>query len=278
MAITRQETRLNRPIAAALRRAERPRPRLPRWLSAGLPSLAAVGLLLIIWELATALGWASPFVLPAPGTVFADLFEILGDGTLASNVAATVEEAGLGLGIAALVALPCGYAVAHITMLERFVSPLIAASQAVPAVAIAPLLVTSLGNGIELKVAVCAVIVVFPLVVNAVTAFRGVQREYLEVARVFGVPQWETILRVELPLAAPVLLAGLKLAVTLSLTGAIVGEFVASDQGLGFLLNFYRDNQLQAYAFATLIVLVAIGIAAYSFISFLERKVATWQG
>jgi NitT/TauT family transport system permease protein len=189
-----------------------------------------------------------------------------------------LQEAGLGLAIAAAIALPCGYIIAHVRLLEQFVAPLIAASQAVPAVAVAPLLVTSLGNGIQLKVVVCAVIVVFPLLVNAVTAFRGVPREYLEVARVFGVPRWETIARVEVPLAAPVLLAGIKLGVTLSLTGAIVGEFVASDQGLGFLLNFYRDSQLQPYAFATLVVLMIIGIAAYSFLSFLERKVAEWQG
>jgi NitT/TauT family transport system permease protein len=216
--------------------------------------------------------------LPAPAVVLADLWEIVADGTIASNAVVTLQEAGLGLLIAAAVALPCGYVIAHVRVLERFVAPLIAASQAVPAVAVAPLLVTSIGNGVELKVVVCAIIVVFPLLVNAVTAFRGVPHEYLEVARVFGVPRWETIARVEAPLAAPVLLAGFKLAVTLSLTGAIVGEFVASGQGLGFLLNFYRDNQLQPYAFATLVVLMAIGIAAYSCISYLERKVAGWQG
>jgi NitT/TauT family transport system permease protein len=276
MAVTPQERRVPWQFAGAA-----PHTRhwhLPGRLRAGLSSLAAIVLLLAVWELATALGWASQYVLPAPAIVLADLWEIVADGTITSNAAVTLQEAGLGLLIAAAVALPCGYVIAHVRFLEQFVAPLIAASQAVPAVAVAPLLVTSIGNGVELKVVVCAIIVVFPLLVNAVTAFRGVPREYLEVARVFGVPRWETIARVEAPLAAPVLLAGVKLAVTLSLTGAIVGEFVASGQGLGFLLNFYRDNQLQPYAFATLVVLMAIGIAAYSCISFLERKVAGWQG
>ena len=276
MAVTPQERRVPWQFAGAA-----PHTRhwhLPGRLRAGLSSLAAIVLLLAVWELATALGWASQYVLPAPAIVLADLWEIVADGTITSNAAVTLQEAGLGLLIAAAVALPCGYVIAHVRLLEQFVAPLIAASQGVPAVAVAPLLVTSIGNGVELKVVVCAIIVVFPLLVNAVTAFRGVPREYLEVARVFGVPRWETIARVEAPLAAPVLLAGVKLAVTLSLTGAIVGEFVASGQGLGFLLNFYRDNQLQPYAFATLVVLMAIGIAAYSCISFLERKVAGWQG
>lgn len=277
MAVTPQERRVPWQFAGAAPHQKR-HWHLPGGLHAGLSSLAAIVLLLAVWELATALGWASQYVLPAPAIVLADLWEIVADGTIVSNTAVTLQEAGLGLLIAAAVALPCGYVIAHVRMLEQFVAPLVAASQAIPAVAVAPLLVTSIGNGVELKVVVCAIIVVFPLLVNAVTAFRGVPREYLEVARVFGVPRWETIARVEAPLAAPVLLAGVKLAVTLSLTGAIVGEFVASDQGLGFLLNFYRDNQLQPYAFATLVVLMVIGIAAYSCISFLERKVARWQG
>jgi NitT/TauT family transport system permease protein len=125
---------------------------------------------------------------------------------------------------------------------------------------------------------VCAVIVVFPLLVSTVTGIRSVAKEYLEVAHVFGAPWWEQVLRVEVPLAAPVLLSGIKLGITLALTGAVVGEFVASDQGLGYLLTFARQNFDTPLLYATLLVLAAIGIALYSFISFLERIVAQWQG
>ena len=242
------------------------------------PGLSALLLVLLAWEAAVRSGVTASYILPTPLSVLSSLGSLLRDGTLTTNALVTLEEAGGGLGIALVLALPMGYLVAHVKTLERLLSPLLAASQAIPAVAVAPLLVTGLGTGIELKVVVCAVIVIFPLMVNAITAFRGVAREYLEVARVFGVPAWERILRVELPLAAPVLLAGLKVGLTLSLTGAIVGEFVAADQGLGFLLNYYHESFNAQAAFATLVVLAVVAISLYSFVSLLERMVTRWQG
>jgi NitT/TauT family transport system permease protein len=238
---------------------------------------AAVAALLGIWQALAVSGKYPAFVLPTPWSVLQRLGGALLDGTLLSNAAVTLQEAGLGFGLALLIALPLGYILAHTPLLERFLAPVIAASQAVPAVAVAPLLLLWLGNGQAPKVAVCAVIVVFPLLVTCVVGIRGVAREYLEVAKVFGVPRWEQIVRVELPLAAPVVLGGMKLGLTLSLTGAVVGEFVASDQGLGYLLTFARENLDTTLLYATLIVLGAAGIALYSFVSFLERIVAAWQ-
>lgn len=203
---------------------------------------------------------------------------MLRDGTLTTAAAVTLEEAMGGLAIAIVIALPLGYALARVPSLEQFFSPLLAASQAIPVIAVAPLLVLWLDTGLVLKVTVSAVIVMFPLLVNSVVGIRGVPREYIEVAKVFGAPWWERVFRVELPLAAPVLLAGIKLGVALSLTGAIVGEFVAADQGLGFLLNYYRENLYTAELFATLILLAAIGIALFSVVTYFERIVARWQG
>lgn len=240
--------------------------------------LITVSLLVLIWQLVAASGKYPAFILPLPLSVLQRLVSAIADGTMLTNGGVTLQEAGLGLLLAALIAFPTGYVLAHAPLLERFMTPLIAASQAVPAVAVAPLLLLWLGNGIVPKVAVCAVIVVFPLLVNTIVGVRGVPREYLEVAKVFGAPRWEQIARVELPLAAPVLLGGVKLAITLSLTGAVVGEFVASDQGLGFLLTFSRENLDTPLLYATLLVLGALGIALYSCITYLERVVASWHG
>lgn len=264
--------------AVRMRTARGPRAgRHPTWLRLTTP-LSPIILIGIVWQLIAASGRYPTFILPAPGAVFSRLIEATQDGTIPSNTWATLQEAGIGFALAALVAFPLGYWLAHAPLLERFFSPLIAASQAVPAVAVAPLLLLWLGNGIMPKVAVCAVIVLFPLLVSTVTGVRGVGKEYLEVARVFGAPRWEQVLRVEAPLAAPVLLSGVKLGLTLSLTGAVVGEFVASDQGLGYLLTFARENLDTPLLFATLLVLAALGIALYSLIGMLERMVARWQG
>jgi NitT/TauT family transport system permease protein len=262
-------------IGAAGRRA----PISPRQQggTAVLAPVLTVVVIVAAWQALAASGKYPAFVLPAPWTVLQRLGGATLDGTLPSNAAVTLQEAGLGFLVALAVALPAGYILAHAPLLERFLAPVIAASQAVPAVAVAPLLLLWLGNGQTPKVAVCAVIVVFPLLVTCVVGIRSVAREYLEVAKVFGVPRWEQILRVELPLAAPVLLGGVKLGLTLSMTGAVVGEFVASDQGLGYLLTFARENLDTPLLYATLIVLGAAGIALYSFVSFLERIVAGWQ-
>jgi NitT/TauT family transport system permease protein len=243
-----------------------------------LAPLSSLALLVVVWQVVATSGRYPAFILPTPGAVCSRLIEAIGDGTIPSNTWATLQEGGIGFALAALLALPLGYMLAHAPLLERFFAPIIAASQAVPAVAVAPLLLLWLGNGIMPKVAVCAVIVVFPLLVSTVTGVRGVAKEYLEVARVFGAPRWEQVLRVELPLAAPVLLSGVKLGLTLALTGAVVGEFVASDQGLGYLLTFARQNLDTPLLFATLLVLAALGITLYSLVSMLERIVARWQG
>ena len=273
MAIARHTARHTGPLSARAGQAARP----GRLLSAVSPALSIV-LVVVAWDLLVRLGHYQQFILPGPGVVFSRMRDLIADGTLPTNAAVTMEEALFGFLIAALIALPLGYVLAHAPAVERFLAPLIAASQAVPAVAVAPLLVLWLDTGILPKVAVSAVIVVFPLLVNTITGIRGVPREYIEVARVFGAPLWEQIARVELPLAAPVLLGGVKLGLTLSLTGAVVGEFVASDQGLGFLLNVYRDNLDAPSLFAALLVLAALGVTLYSFISLLERIVAKWQG
>ena len=246
-----------------------------------LSSVATVlsGLLaLLVWDLVVRLGRYPEFILPGPGSVFSRMRELLADGTLQSNALVTIEEAGIGFGIALAIALPLGYCLAHAPIVERFFAPVIAASQAVPAIALAPLLYLWLSNGLWPKIAVSTVVVIFPLLVNSITGIRGVGKEYLEVARVFGAPWWEQVLRVELPLAAPVLLGGAKLGLTLSMTGAVVGEFLGADQGLGFLLNYYRDNQDTPALFAILFTLGVIGVSLYSFVSFLERIASRWQG
>lgn len=240
--------------------------------------LSTIALLLAVWEFTVQTGRYRSFILPAPLDVFHRLLDATVDGTLPSNAGTTLGEAGAGFALAALIAFPLGYALAHTPLLERFFAPLIAASQAVPAVAVAPLLLLWFGNGLTPKVVVCAVIVVFPLLVSTMTGIRGIAREYLEVARVFGVPLWERILRVEIPLAAPVILSGVKVALALALTGAVVGEFVASDSGLGYLLTFTRFNLDTPLLYATLGLLAAIGVALFLFVSLLERVVSRWQG
>ncbi|HVA93238.1 MAG TPA: ABC transporter permease [Chloroflexota bacterium] len=251
--------------------------RARRAVTSVLSPVLTAAIVLLGWELIIRIGKYQVFVLPRPGQVWTRARELLADGTLVTNAWTTLQEAGIGFAIAFVIALPLGYLLAHVPVLERLVAPIIAASQAVPIIALAPLLYLWLSNGMMPKIAASALVVVFPLLVTTITGIRGVPKEYHEVARVFGAYWWERVFLVEAPLAAPVLLGGIKLGFTLSLTGAVVGEFLGADQGLGFLLNYYQENLDTPALFATLLTLGVIGITLYSFVSLLERMVSTWQ-
>ena len=251
-----------------------PRP----WLVGVLGPVITVLAIVLLWEVVRRVGAYPAFILPSPLAVATRLGEIAADGTLWRNTQVTVSEAGLGFGLALLAALMLGYPLARVPALEIVATPLIAASQAVPAVAIAPLLVLWLGTGLAPKVVIAAVIVFFPLLVATITGLRGVERSLLEAARVFGATRRQIFWYVEVPLAAPALLGGLKLGLTLALTGAVVGEFVASDSGLGYLINWAREGSFDtSLLFAALIVLMALSTILYGAVSIAERILLQWR-
>lgn len=255
-----------------------PQPRSTRglWLTmcAGLTFLV---LIYGLWE-GLSLSHSIPaFILPSPLQVWTEFGTQLSAGALQSNTFTTLQEAFAGFAIAALIGGIGGYICAHLPLLNAFASPFIAASQAVPVVAVAPLIILTVGTGLLPKVLICAVIVFFPLLINTITALRGVDRDLHDVARVFGASRWQTIRYLELPVAAPGLLSGIKLSLTLSITGAVVGEFVASDSGLGFMINDARANYDPAGSYVALLTLAALSISLFALVSLLERIVLSWQ-
>lgn len=238
--------------------------------------LLFAGLIYAAWELASLSGAVSSVVLPTPLQVAQDFGVELSSGDLLTNVWVTMQEALGGFALAAIIAAVGGYAIARSRRLEILVAPSISASQAVPIVAIAPIIILLLGTGILPKVVICAVVVVFPLLITTVTGLRGVGRDYHDVARVFGASRLQTVWLVELPLAAPTLLSGVKLGLTLSIMGAVVGEFVASDTGLGFMINGSIGNFENATRYVAIITLAALGMALFALVTFVERMLLRW--
>lgn len=241
-------------------------------------SLSLFALLLYaVWEAATLTHAVQGNVLPTPLQVADEARAELASGVLLANTGTTLGEALGGFALGAAVAAVAGYATARLRALDLIVSPFIAAIQAVPAVAIAPLIIAFLGFGLWPKVLVCAVVVVFPLLITTITGLRGIERDYRDVARVFGASWLQTLRMVELPLAAPVLLSGLKLGVTLALVGAVVGEFVASDSGLGFMINASTASFQTAPRYVALLALALLSIILFGLVSLIERIVLRWQ-
>jgi NitT/TauT family transport system permease protein len=234
-------------------------------------------LALILWEAVTRLAGFPAFILPGPGLVWARFLQLVADGSLLRHTLVTLSEvlSGLALGVSAATAL--GYLLARSPVLERLLAPYIVASQSIPVVAIAPLLIIWFKTGMSSKVLICALIVFFPVLVNTVVGVRSVPDELLELMRSLQATRWQTVTRLEVPAALPVFLGGLRIGATLSVIGAVVGEFVGADRGLGFLVNLGRGQYDTALVFVAVFTLVVMALGLYGIVVFLEMKLLSWR-
>jgi NitT/TauT family transport system permease protein len=261
---------------------ERPRPshiaggltqlgRLP-----AVPTLLAIVIAVWIWQVAADHALAPAYVLPAPAKVFTAWRQILLNGALMRHVTATLSEALGGFAIALVVGTSVGYVLARSETMSRVLGPFIATTQAMPMIALAPLLVMWFGLGLSSKVIICALVVFFPILVNTVVGLRSIEREMTDAARSLGANTWQTLWYVEVPLALRPLLGGIRMGLTLAMTGAMVGEFVASDAGLGFLMVLSRTNFDAAMVFAASLSMAAISTLLYKSVGWLERALIDW--
>jgi NitT/TauT family transport system permease protein len=241
--------------------------------------LVALSLILAILAWGTiSTFWNFPAnILPPPDQVWSRLIGVLSDGSLARHTATTLLEVLLGLVLGVSVATVLGYLLAKSLPLERLLSPYVVASQAIPVVAIAPLLVIWFGPGLYSKVLICALIVFFPVLINTVVGLRSVPEDLRDLMRSFKATNWQTFRLLEVPAALPVLLGGLRIGATLAVIGAVVGEFIGADRGLGFLINVGRGTYDTALVFVAVFTLVALALTMYAFVILLERRFLSWQ-
>lgn len=246
-----------------------------RWVVLAGPLSLAVGLAL--WEAAARLSGLPAYILPGPGAVARRLGTVLADGWLLRHTAVTLGEVLGGLALGLVVATTLGYLIAKSPLLERVLTPYIVASQAVPIVAIAPLLVLWFGVGLRSKVLISALIVFFPLLINTVLGLRSVEPDLRDLMRSLRATRWQLLLKLEVPAALPVWLGGLRVGATLAVVGAVVGEFVGADRGLGFLINFGRGQYDTALVFVAAGTLVLLALALYGAVAALERVLLAWK-
>jgi len=220
-------------------------------------------LTLLLWTLLVRLGDYPTFILPGPDDVYKKLALVLSDGLLWRHARITLTEIGGGLALGLSAATVVGYGMAKSRALERFLAPYIVASQSIPIVALAPLLVIWFGTGRLSKVLVCALTIFFPMLVNTIVGVRSVDPDLAALMRSLKATRWQTFAMLEVPSALPMLLGGLKVSVTLSVIGAVVGEFVAADRGLGFLINVARGNFDTPLMFVALLTLVVMALLLY---------------
>ncbi|NOZ05981.1 MAG: ABC transporter permease [Chloroflexi bacterium] len=246
--------------------------RLEVWLV----PLVVVGFL-GLWEMV--IRWADypAFILPSPPRVYARFLSVLADGTLLHHTWVTATESVLGFALGFAVATILGYLLAKSPVAERLLSPYIVASQAIPIVALAPLLILWFGNGLTSKILVSALIVFFPILVNTIVGVRSVDPRWMDLMRSLTASRWQVLTKVEIPAALPVLFGGIKVGITLSVVGAVVGEFVGADQGLGFLVNLSRGLFDTPLMFVSIFTLVALALTLYTTVFFLEKTIIRWR-
>ncbi len=234
-------------------------------------------LILALWEGLTHWDTIPAFILPAPEKVWQRFLLALGDGSLMRNASATLLEVLAGLLVGVLLATLTGYLLAKSRLLENLLSPYLVASQAIPIVAIAPLLVIWFGPGLFSKILICALIVFFPVLVNTVVGVRAVPEHLRDLMRSMHATPLQMARYLEVPAALPVFLGGLRIGATLSVIGAVVGEFVGADRGLGFLINVGRGQFDTALVFVAVFALVAMALGLYGLVLLLEKRLLRWQ-
>jgi NitT/TauT family transport system permease protein len=234
--------------------------------------------LIAFWQLLVTIGGYDRFILPGPADVAKQLGLVISDGRLLKHTLHTVSEVVPGLFIGLLIAVPLGYLLAKSPLAERLISPYLIASQAIPIIALAPLLTIWIRSTYWSRVSVAVLVVFFPVTINIITGMRNVPIELYDLMHSLQASRWQIFRKLELPAAMPILLAGLKVGATLAVIGALVGEFVQpKSQGLGYLLVTARYQFKTDLVFVILLTLAVIALTMYGLVALLEKRLLRWQ-
>ncbi|TAM84878.1 MAG: ABC transporter permease [Candidimonas sp.] len=233
---------------------------------------------LLVWHLSILWLHVPGYILPAPASVGTTLVSMFTSGSVWPDMWYTLQSTLMGYVIGCAGAIVLGAILAESPTFEKFIYPFVIAIQAAPKVALAPLLLVWFGFGLASKVVLVVLICFFPLFVNTVIAFRQTDPELIDMCRAFSVSKRYVFLHVKIPAAANSIFAGLQIAVALALIGAVVGEFIASSRGLGYLIASATVNMNVSIMFAGIFVLSLLGIIGTQIVRLLHRWVVFWDG
>ena len=240
------------------------------------PPLVFLAILVGIWELALAVDYVSESILPHPKDIVVSFWELIRSDFVWDDIGATLWEAvagfflGSALGLA--LAIPSGLS----PIMRQMLGPYAVALQVTPRIAIAPLIIAWAGFGYNSKIWIAAIIAFFPVYINALTGILTVDEDAREMFRSLGASRWQTFLHLMVPGSLPVMFAGLKTAAGLALVGAVVGEFISAERGLGVLVQQFSSQLAIADAFAVILMLMLLGLLLYGVMEWLERTTVFW--
>jgi len=240
--------------------------------AAGTFSLIVV---LVLWEIVCRMFAIRPIMLPLPSAILAELGAEAGWYFEQSLYTLFTTLAGFLIAVVAGVLI--AVALVGSRLFERFLYPLIIGFNSVPKVALAPLFVVWMGTGAEPKIAIAFLIAVFAVIVDTVHGLRSVPSDIIDLGRVLKGSSWDFFFKVKLPCALPSVVAGMKVAMSLALVGAIVGEFVSSQKGLGYIIMSAQGTFDTVRVFAALFILAFMGVVLYGLLAWVERRATPWR-
>ena len=238
-------------------------------------ALAGVVLVLLLWESICRTLGLPDFILPPPTQI---LSVALGQaGLLLPHAGVTALEVVTGILLSLIVSVPLSMLMFARPSIEKALAPFLVASQAVPVFAIAPLLVVWLGYGMASKILMAAVIIFFPITVNLLEGFKSCDKEYRILFRLMGANYWRTMRLLYWPWALPHFFAGLKVGVSVATIGAVIGEWIGAQSGLGYVMIQSNARLRVDMVFAAILWLSMMGLSLWTFVGYLERKVIRWK-
>lgn len=240
------------------------------------PTLVFV-VLIAVWEGYIWLFDVPQIILPTPRQIVGALVGGFQSGLFQRHLAVTAQEVFAGYGLGVFFGIAIGAPIALSRVFEIMFYPYILALQAMPKVALAPLMMIWVGFGIESKIMITMIVALFPVLVNVIVGLRTIDQDRINLIRSLKGGTWAEFRYVRLPSAAPFIFAGMKTAVVLALLGAITAEFVASEAGLGYLMGQLMFRLDTPGVFSVLIILAAIGVSLFLFADWLHRRVVFWD-
>jgi NitT/TauT family transport system permease protein len=241
-----------------------------RWLA---PVATFVGLI-VLWHVATRVFDWQPWLVPPPADVAEALWHYR--DLLPKHTWVTLRESLAGFGLAIAVGISLGGLIAYSRALELTVYPILLGLNAVPKIAIAPILILWMGFGPGPKILVSFLLCVFPIVIATATGLKQTPAELVELARSLCASEWQTFRRFRFPSALPEIFIGLKVAISLAVIGAVIGEFVGASEGLGWVIVNSGSNVNTSLAFAAMAILALVSIVLFYALALLERLVVPW--
>jgi NitT/TauT family transport system permease protein len=237
--------------------------------------IAVFAAFFLLWEALVRVVGMKPVILPPPTMIFASL--IKNWSYLLTNTWPTFVAVTGGFLIAALFGFIIAVGIAYSRRISELTYPFLVAAQVLPKVALAPLFLIWFGFGLTPKVVIAALIAFFPVVINTARGLNSVEPELLQYMKSLGAGWWETFFKISLPWAMPYLFAAFRISITLAVVGAVVGEFVSSDTGLGYVISYANISLDTDIMFAGIFVLSVLGIALFLVVVLIERLCLSWQ-